>query len=202
MRRHLLAAAAVATALVAFAQPAAAQQYRGYNDGYGAPQQQCQTSRGNRTAGGAVIGGVLGALLGREVADRGVRGEGAALGAVVGAVAGGAVGRSTARCNQVQGQYDQYGRPIQGQYDQYGRPVQGQYDQYGRPVTYGQQPYYGNQGGYRDDSLYGGPNNDGYYRGDNRDCRMGERVTRDPNGREYSQEVLMCRGNDGVWREE
>jgi hypothetical protein len=182
MRRHLLAAAAVATALVAFAQPAAAQQYRSYHDEHVSTQQQCQTSRNNRTAGGAVVGGILGALLGREVADRGVRGEGAALGAVVGAVAGGTVGRSTARCDQVQGQYDQYGRP----------------------VGYGQQPYYGNEGGYRDDNddLYGGPNDDGYYRGDDRDCRMGERVTRDPYGREYSQEVLMCRGRDGVWREE
>lgn len=107
MRRHLLTAAAVATALVAFAQPASAQQYRSYHDEHVSTQQQCQTSRNNRTAGGAVVGGVIGALLGREVADRGVRGEGAGLGAVVGAVAGGAIGRSTARCDQVQGQYDQ-----------------------------------------------------------------------------------------------
>jgi len=177
MRRHLLAAAAVATALVAFAQPAAAQQYRSYHDEHVSTQQQCQTSRNNRTAGGAVIGGVLGALLGREVADRGVRGEGAGLGAVVGAVAGGAIGRSTANCDQVRGQYDQYGRPTNYPYEQ---------------------PYYGDQ----DDDLYGGPYEDGYYRGDDRDCRMGERITRAPNGREYSQEVLMCRGRDGVWREE
>jgi len=177
MRRHLLAAAAVATALVAFAQPAAAQQYRSYHDEHVSTQQQCQTSRNNRTAGGAVIGGVLGALLGREVADRGVRGEGAGLGAVVGAVAGGAIGRSTAQCDQVRGQYDQYGRPTNYPYEQ---------------------PYYGHQ----DDDLYGGPYEDGYYRGDDRDCRMGERITRDPYGRQYSQEVLMCRGRDGVWREE
>ena len=51
--------------------------------------------------------------------------------------------------------------------------------------------------------LYGGPNDDGYYRGDDRgDCRMGERITRDPYGREYSEDVMMCRGRDGVWREE
>ncbi|MEQ1820770.1 MAG: hypothetical protein ABL871_19380 [Terricaulis sp.] len=180
MRRHLLTAAAVATALMAFAQPASAQQYRSYHDEHVSTQQQCQTSRNNRTAGGAVIGGVLGALLGREVADRGVRGEGAGLGAVVGAVAGGAVGRSTARCDQFQGQYDQYGRP----------------------VAYGQQPYYGNEGGYRDDDLYGGPNDDGYYRGDDRDCRMGQQITRAPNGREYREDVMMCRGDDGEWRPE
>ncbi|MEZ5956455.1 MAG: glycine zipper 2TM domain-containing protein [Hyphomonadaceae bacterium] len=181
MRRQLLAAAAVATAFMAFAQPAAAQQYRSYHDEHVA-NQQCERSRQNRTVGGAVIGGVVGALLGREVAgNRGVRDEGTALGAIVGATAGGAIGRNSARgCDGVQGQYDRYGRP----------------------VGYGQQPYYGNEGGYRDDDLEGGPYEDGYYRGDGRDCRMGERITRAPNGREYSQEVLMCRGRDGVWREE
>lgn len=180
MRRHLLAAAAVASAFVAFAQPAAAQQYGSYHNEHVATQQQCQRSRDNRTAGGAVIGGVLGALLGREVADRGVRGEGAGLGAVVGAVAGGAIGRSTARCDQVQGQYDRYGRPTNYPADR---------------------PYYGSQ----DDDLYGGPYEDGYNgynRAGDRDCRMGERIIRDPYGREQSEEVWMCRGHDGVWREE
>ncbi|MEZ5959491.1 MAG: YMGG-like glycine zipper-containing protein [Hyphomonadaceae bacterium] len=182
MRRQFLAAAAVATALMAFAQPAAAQQYRSYHDEHVA-NQQCERSRQNRTVGGAVIGGVLGALLGREVAgNRGVRDEGTAVGAIVGATAGGAIGRNTAQhCDGVQGQYDRYGRPIAG----------------------GEQPYYGDEYGRgRDDDLYGGPYEDGYYRGDDRDCRMGERITRDPYGRQYSEEVLMCRGRDGVWREE
>ncbi|MBX3430131.1 MAG: glycine zipper 2TM domain-containing protein [Hyphomonadaceae bacterium] len=181
MRRHLLTAAAVATALMAFAQPAAAQQYRSYHEEHVA-NQQCERSRQNRTVGGAVIGGVVGALLGREVAgNRGVRDEGTALGAIVGATAGGAIGRNSAQ--------DCYG-------------VQGEYDRYGRPVAYGQQPYYGNENERRDDDLYGGPNDNGYYRRDGRDCRMGERITRDPYGREYSEDVLMCRGRDGVWREE
>jgi hypothetical protein len=182
MRRHLLAAAALATALTAFAQPAAAQQYRSYHDEHVATSHQCQTSRNNRTAGGAVVGGIIGALLGREVADRGVRGEGAGLGAVVGAVAGGAIGRSTANCGQVQGSYD----PHTGQATNYPND----------------RPYYGSQ----DEDLYGGPyeEDDGYYRGDSRsdDCRMGEQIIRDPYGREYREEVLMCRGRDGVWRPE
>lgn len=180
MRRHLLAAAAVASAFVAFAQPAAAQQYRSYHDAHVANQQQCERSRNNRTAGGAVIGGVIGALLGREVADRGVRGEGAGLGAVVGAVAGGAIGRSTARCDDVpQGSYDPY----------YSRS---QYPQ--------QDPYYGED----DDDLYGGPYEESGYYGDdyNRDCRMGQQIIRDPYGREYRENVRMCRGRDGVWRPE
>src|SRR6202008_3777037 len=89
MRNQVLAAAAMATVLTAFAQPAAAQQYRSYHEQHVANSYECERSRNNRTAGGAVVGGIIGALLGREVADRGVRGEGAGLGAVVGAVAGG-----------------------------------------------------------------------------------------------------------------
>jgi hypothetical protein len=187
MRGHVLAAAAMATALTAFAQPAAAQQYPTYHDEHVANEYACARSRDNRTAGGAVIGGIIGALLGREVADRGVRGEGAGLGAVVGAVAGGAIGRSTANCGAVQGRYD----PHTGQAQHY-------------PDD---RPYYGSQ----DEDLYGGPYDDGYrdddgYRGGDeyagRDCRMGEQITRDPYGRESREEVLMCRGRDGLWRTE
>ncbi len=172
-RQAFLAAAAMAAALVSV-QPASAQQYRTYHEAHVANQQQCQTSRQNRTVGGAVVGGIIGAVLGREVADRGVRGEGALLGAVVGATAGGAIGRNTAQCNQVpQGDYDPY---------------------YG----HAQDTYYGG-----DEDLYGGPN-DGYYSRDryNQDCRMGEVMTRDRYGREYREEAWMCRGADGVWRPE
>jgi uncharacterized protein YcfJ len=172
-RQAFLAAAAMAAALVSV-QPASAQQYRTYHEAHVANQQQCQTSRQNRTVGGAVVGGIIGAVLGREVADRGVRGEGALLGAVVGATAGGAIGRNTAQCSQVpQGDYDPY---------------------YG----HAQDTYYGG-----DDDLYGGPN-DGYYSRDryNQDCRMGEVITRDRYGREYREEAWMCRGADGVWRPE
>lgn len=175
-RQAFLAAAAMATALVSV-QPASAQQYPTYHDAHVANQQQCQTSRNNRTVGGAVVGGIVGALLGREVADRGVRGEGALLGAVVGATAGGAIGRNTAQCNQVpQGDYDPY---------------------------YGNAQYRD----YRDDDLYGGPyGDDGYYRGGDdrygRECRMGEIVTRDNRGREYREDAWLCRGPDGQWQPE
>lgn len=172
-RQAFLAAAAMATALVGAVQPASAQQYRTYHDAHVANQQQCQASRSNRTVGGAVIGGIAGALLGREVADRGVRGEGALLGAVIGATAGGAIGRNTAQCDRV---------------------PQVDYDPYYGDARYG--------GGYRDDDLRGGPYEDGYYRGDaryNEDCRMGEIITRDRRGREYREEAWLCRGPDGVW---
>jgi hypothetical protein len=162
--------AATAFALMAIAQPASAQSYPSYHDEHVELQRQCAQSRQNRTVGGAIIGGLAGALLGREVADRGVRGEGAALGAVVGAAAGAGIGRSTAQCDRVpQGSYDPY----------YGQRQDG---------------YYGGS----DDDLYGGAYRDSGYR-DDRECRMGEIITRDRRGREYREEALLCRNDDGRW---
>lgn len=174
-----VAAAAMAVALLGLAQPAAAQSYGSYHDEHVARQQECEASRERRTAGGAIIGGLAGAIIGRNAADRGVRGEGTILGAVVGAVAGGAIGRGTAECQDApEGSYDPHtGRP---------------YDQYGRGDGY-----------YGDDELAGGPYADGYYRDDyGRDCRMRDVMRRDRYGREYRDEAYMCRGRDGVWREE
>jgi hypothetical protein len=183
MRGQAFIAAAALVAALGAAQPAAAQSYGSYHDAHVATQQQCSTSRNNRTAGGAVIGGVVGALLGREVADRGVRGEGAALGAVVGAVAGGAIGRSTARCGQVDGSaYDPY----------YGRPYANQ----GYSQGPYEEPYYGGD----DSGLYGGPYRESSYRGGRDECRPGEVVTRDPYGRQRREEVMMCRDRNGEWR--
>ncbi|MBX9747014.1 MAG: hypothetical protein K2X34_08940, partial [Hyphomonadaceae bacterium] len=109
MRGQALFAASI-FALMAIATPASAQRYPTYHDEHVARQEQCQQSRQNRMIGGAIIGGIAGALLGREVADRGVRGEGAGLGAVVGAAAGAGIGRATADCDTrvPQGSYDPY----------------------------------------------------------------------------------------------
>lgn len=143
MRGQAFVAAAMLAGSLAVAQPAAAQQYRTYHDAHVANQQQCQQARNSRMVGGAIIGGVAGALLGRDLADRGVRGEGTLLGAVVGATAGGAIGRNTARCDRVpEGAYD----PYYGQaYERY--PDDG----------YRGDPY------YDDEDLYGGPYEDDYY---------------------------------------
>ncbi len=166
--------AATAFALMAFAQPAAAQQYPTYHDEHVAQQQQCARSRDNRTIGGAVIGGIIGAVLGSNVAGDGHRGDGTALGAVVGAAAGGAIGRSSADCGQVpQGDYD----PYYGQRNQYNP----------------NDPYAGD-----DSELEGGPYRQSGYA--NQDCRTGEVISRDAYGREYREEAWMCRGADGVWR--
>jgi hypothetical protein len=170
--------AASAFALMAVAQPASAQQYRTYHDEHVATQ-ECQQSRNNRTVGGALIGGIAGAVLGHNAASgHGNRDEGRALGAIVGAVAGGAIGRNTARCDtQVRGSYDPY----------YG---QAQDDSY--------------YAGREDDGYYGGPSDDDYYADDSyrRECERDVVERRDRYGRRYREEVLMCRGPDGRWYQE
>lgn len=176
MRGQAFVAAALAAALAGMAQPAAAQSYPSYHDEHVSVQQRCQQARNNNTIAGAAIGGVAGAVLGSQAAARGHRSDGSLLGAVVGAAAGAAIGRSNTRCAQVQGSYDPY----------YGQAY---------PQQYGYNDYpsddYGLEGGpYRETGSYG--------RGG--DCRMGEVITRDPYGREYRENVEMCRGPDGVWR--
>jgi uncharacterized protein YcfJ len=86
----LLAAGAVAT-------PSLAQDYGyyGYDNGY------CQAQRHDNGAAGAVVGGVLGALLGSSVAPHHAnRAGGAAIGAVAGALIGNSVARSGSSCDR------------------------------------------------------------------------------------------------------
>lgn len=184
MRGQVFIAATALMGAMMVDQPASAQQYRSYHDETVSRHEQCQRSQQNRQIGGAIIGGIAGALLGREVADRGVRGEGAALGAVVGAAAGAGVGRATADCDtRVRGDYD----PM------YGEPVY-------RGQPYDPNAYRNNDRDYRDDSgLYGGPGHrQSSYR---QECRPTERVTYDRRGRERVERVTVCRDRDGVWRQ-
>lgn len=170
-----VAAAVLAAALMGTAQPAAAQ-YRSYHDEHVSVQQQCQRARNNNTVAGAAIGGVAGAVLGSQAGARGHRSDGGVLGAVLGAAAGAAIARSNTHCDQVRGSYDPY----------YGEAY---------PRDYGYNQYPGDDYG-----LEGGPYRQSGYQGRYEDCRMGQMITRDPYGREYRENVEMCRGADGVWR--
>lgn len=185
-----LAASAMAAALFA-AGPASAQNYGNYHDEHVARQEQCQQSKNNRTAGGAAIGAVAGAVLGSQAAARGHRSDGSVLGAVVGGLAGAMIGRQSARCEDVdQTAYDPYTGEAHNQYGQNDPYADRDYrddgDLYGGP--------YGDDRGYRD-----GRANDRRY-GRNDDCRMGEIITRDRRGRERREEAWMCRDSSGRWR--
>ena len=76
------------------------EQARAYDRGYAAAAQQwsttnCIRQEQNRTAAGAIIGGVLGAVIGSNIAGGRDRGAGAVVGGALGAVAGGAVAQSS-----------------------------------------------------------------------------------------------------------
>jgi hypothetical protein len=73
------------------------QQYdRDYAGRYSAwAAQNCVDRRNNNTAAGAIIGGVLGALVGSAAAGHHERGEGAVVGGVLGAGAGAVIGSSS-----------------------------------------------------------------------------------------------------------
>jgi hypothetical protein len=183
----LLMAGAMAVAAVT-AVPATAAAQSNYSS-YASQDQVCAKKRQDRMIAGGALGAIAGAVLGSNVAGRGAKSEGGALGAVAGAVAGGMIGRNTAKC----GPYDQYGYH-NGQYGQhqgggqYGGPYNGQYGDDG----------YGLEGGPYAPAAYGGGGyNNGYGQ---QQCRYGEQILRDPDGRSYKQNVYMCRGADGVWR--
>lgn len=173
-----LFAAALMAALVAV--PASADPYRPYGQGgYSQSDPWCAQQKQNRMLAGAAIGGIAGAVIGKNLAARKNNTEGALLGGATGAAAGALLGRATACNNVTQGQN-----------------VAG----YGQP---GYDAYY-NQGGYNSghnsDGLYGAPSNQVGYGNQRQDCRWGSNITRDPDGREMRESVYMCRGADGIWR--
>ena len=81
------------------AQRDASPQERDYDRNYAYAAEQwsaanCIRQEQNRTAAGAIIGGVLGAVIGSSAAGRGSRGAGAVIGGALGATAGGAIANS------------------------------------------------------------------------------------------------------------
>jgi outer membrane lipoprotein SlyB len=181
----LLAVTALSTAL-ALAQPGAAQtynQYPSYQDAHRAQYQDCQRVQNDHTAGGAIIGGLVGAFFGSHIAANHHRSDGAIVGAVTGATAGGLIGHQSGAqaCSnrQVQGQYDPY----------YGQAYGG--DQYA------------DKDRYDDNSRLDGGPDDRYASNDRRggdDCQWGAMRMRDRYGRDRNEQVWMCRDDDGVWR--
>jgi Glycine zipper 2TM domain len=127
MRTKAFAGAALAVlAAGAIATPTLAQGYYGYDNGY------CQAQRHDNGAAGAVVGGVLGALLGSSVAPHHAnRAGGAAIGAVAGALIGNSVARSGSSCDQGYG-YAQpqvaYAQPYASYDYGYAEPYVASYD--------------------------------------------------------------------------
>lgn len=190
MRGQVLLAVSAVSAALLTAQPAVAGGYNSYNDAYVAQSRQCQAERSDNTAGGAILGGILGAVVGSHVAANHHRADGALIGAGVGALAGGAIGNNS-RTQACDG-------PVEGGYGNQGYYQQGYNDRYDN--RYADRGY---DRGYDDRRLAGGPYDDSYrYRDGYRrnECRWGDIVVRDRDGYPEHQNVWMCRGRDGEWR--
>jgi hypothetical protein len=82
------------------AQRDASEAERNYDRGYAAAAEEwsaanCIRKEENRTAAGAIIGGVLGAVIGSNIAGGRSRGAGAVVGGALGAVTGGAIANNS-----------------------------------------------------------------------------------------------------------
>lgn len=177
MRVQALLAATILSASMLIAPTSASAEgygraYPSYHDAHAA-QGQCEQQRRNRTATGAAIGGVAGAVLGSGVSSRGARTEGSILAGVLGAAVGAMIARGQPCAGVAQGDYDPYA----------GQP---------QSAPYGRDPYNNDRRTHdRDGSLYGGPSG-GPVGG--RDCEWRD----DRRG----QAVYGCTDARGVWRPE
>jgi glycine zipper 2TM protein len=213
-----LKALLIVTALAGVtALPATAQGY-----GYSNSNVNCR-ERGENRAGGAVLGAIVGGVLGSNVAGRGHRGDGTALGAVLGGVVGSEVGRASTPCAVDYGRQDypaaSYPATSYPAYPQqsYPQTVPGTYSPYSAgsyppapPADYGYYPSgssggddryyegeYDNDRGSRNhrDGVYG-KGNRSYNRTDDyagRDCDDAVQITRLPDGTEIRRPVEACR---------
>src|SRR5690349_44877 len=201
-----LKAILLVTALGASALPATAQ---GYNQSYNNNGYANCRERGENRAGGAVLGAIVGGVLGSNVAGRGHRGDGTALGAVLGGVVGSEIGRSATQCATPYGRQDypvaSYPATSYPAYPQqsYPQTVPGTYSPYSSgsyppppPADYGYYPSGGDddryyEGEYDDrrgsrkdrDGVYGRGNHP-YNRSDDyagRDCDDALQITRLPD---------------------
>ncbi len=194
----------VLTALAATAMPAFAQ-------GYG---RSCQDVRANNQVGAAVVGSILGGVLGSNVAARGHRGDGTAVGAIVGGMIGAGVGGSATDCRRAYPSDRGYGSAsgydpnpnYGGPYYSDDRDYRSRDDDYGYAPDSGHSgyrygdtaPHYGNQppldggdyGSYNSDLDFAGPG-----------CKDATQVTRLPDGSEVHRPVHVCRNpRTGDWQ--
>lgn len=160
-----------------------------------AQSRSCTEVRQNNQVGGAIVGSILGGVLGSNVAASGHRHDGTAVGAVLGGLIGAGAGGNV-RCGPPQGYNSGYGS--QSGYNQ--NPNYG--DRHYGDAGYGRERYgeYPNrdgelrQGAYRPD-LY--PSDRRAYKRDDdfagADCTESIQVTRLPDGSEIRRPVEVCR---------
>lgn len=183
MHLPLKAASLMTIALLGMAAPA----YAGGRD-----YNECRNDRGNSRLAGALIGGVLGAALGHEVAARNARDEGLLLGGAIGAAIGAGAGESRVYCGD-DGRRVVYTTPPRPAYDDRGYDRGWHHDEYDDDDRYDDR---------YDAYAYNDRDRDRHHRHHRRgpECRMGESNIYLPDGRVDRRAVKMCRGHDGAWR--
>lgn len=192
--KPLFLVTALGAALGSMAMPAAAQGYR----------DPCRAERGGNQAAGLILGGLLGGVLGSNVAASGHRHDGTAVGAVLGGLVGSEIGRGSANCNAYSPTH-----PANARYPQpYPPAAYGSSRGYSPAPDYGYYPQpdrrYGPDGDEyyqrdmssdRHDRLYG-EDDDDYIQNDDyagRDCSAATQITRLPDGTEIRRTVDACR---------
>jgi Glycine zipper len=187
--------------------PAAAQNY---------PLRSCSEAKRDNQVGGAILGGLIGGVLGSNVAASGHRGDGTAVGAVLGGLVGQGIGKDTTHCSQPPRTVSGYGYAPGSTYNP--NPAYGgsRYNDYGyNPAPAGVYPYdpgdssyrsgdYGYDRGYRGDNVpHGGYRPDlypsdrpSYNQGEDyagSDCSEATQITRLPDGSEVHRPIEVCR---------
>ena len=148
----------------------------------------CHRESANRGIAGTLIGGLLGAAAGSNIAARGHRTDGSVVGGVVGAVIGNHVGRDSAAC------YDRYGDD--GYRGGYRTHYSYGYAERGPPPGYYHRGYAYERGyedgRYADDRGYQGGAPDG--------CRLAESPVYMPNGEVQRRYVRVCPDAEGRYQ--
>lgn len=208
--KALLVLSAFAVAALPAIMPASAQS--GYR------LRSCGEAKRDNQVGGAILGGLIGGVLGSNVAASGHRGDGTAVGAVLGGLVGQGIGKDSTRCAEPPRDYSgrDYSGYVPGTYNPnynngagygdygYGSAPAGvyPYDPSDSAYRSGRYPDDSSQRIYRPDlypsdrSTY---NRDDDYAGS--DCSEATQVTRLPDGREIHRPIEVCRdAYYGDWR--
>ncbi|HVV52830.1 MAG TPA: glycine zipper 2TM domain-containing protein [Caulobacteraceae bacterium] len=189
MHQRLLTGLLTAASLAAAAAPglAQAQSSSGYYEPPGG-YHQCQDRKTGNTVAGAVVGGLLGAVVGSQVSGHGARTEGSVVGGGLGALAGAAVGDDSVKCGPPpQARYDAPPPPPPPADDRYqddesSYPADGRYDH----------PAYEDSRDYRayPARAGGGPG----------DCALADSTIYMPDGTTQKRFVRVCRDDGGRYQ--
>lgn len=171
--------------------PGYAEQGGSYYQGQDRYYDPCHRDTAQRGVGGALVGGLAGAVVGSQLAGNGHRTDGSVLGGVVGAVIGNKVGRDTAACRD-----GRYGDPRYGYRQGYYQGGGGYYQGGGYADGRDYDP---RDNGYDGDDRYA-PNGADDRNTDPNGCRLAESPIYMPDGTVQKRYVRVCPDAQGHYQ--